>query len=40
MLLERNASNYSAIIQLLLDKSIATVDFDDICEHMGDASDF
>lgn len=40
VLLERDASNYSAIIQLLLDKSIATVDFDDICEHMGDASDF
>ncbi|XP_068759419.1 G-patch domain and KOW motifs-containing protein-like [Montipora capricornis] len=40
ILLERDTSNYSAVIQLLLDKSVCTVDYDDICEHTGDANDF
>lgn len=40
MLLKRDTSNYSAVIQLLLDKSIVTVDYDDICEHVGDVNDF
>lgn len=40
VLLKRDTSKYSAVIQLLLDKDIATVDYDDICEHVGDANDF
>ena len=39
-LLERDTSKYSGVIQLLLDKSVVTVDYDDICEHMGDVNEF
>lgn len=40
LLLERDTSKYSAVIQLLLEKSIVTVDYDDICEHIGDVNEF
>lgn len=40
VLLERNTSKYSAVIQLLLDKSVMTADYDDICEHLGDINEF
>lgn len=40
VLLERNTSKYSAVIQLLLDKSIITADYDDISEHVGDVNEF
>ncbi|CAH3149036.1 unnamed protein product [Pocillopora meandrina] len=40
LLLERNTTKYSAVIQLLMDKSIITADYDDICEHVGDGNEF
>ncbi|KAJ7328638.1 hypothetical protein OS493_023908 [Desmophyllum pertusum] len=40
VLVERDTSKYSAVIQLLLDKDIITADYDDICEHVGDVNDF
>lgn len=40
MLLKRDTSKYSAVIQLSLDKNIITVDYDDICEHVGDVNEF
>ena len=40
MLLKRDTSEYSAVIQLMLDKSVVTVDYDDICEHIGDANEY
>ena len=40
LLLERNTTKYSAVIQLLMDKSIITADYDDICEHVGDSNEF
>lgn len=40
MLLKRDTSKYSAVIQLVLDKNIITADYDDICEHVGDVNDF
>ena len=40
VLLKRDTSKYSAVIQLLLDKNVVTVDYDDICEHIGAVNDF
>lgn len=40
VLLKRDTSNCSAVIQLLLDKNVITADYDDICEHVGDVNDF
>ena len=40
LLLERNTTKYSAVIQLLVDRSIITADYDDICEHVGDSNEF
>ncbi|XP_078342048.1 G-patch domain and KOW motifs-containing protein-like isoform X2 [Oculina patagonica] len=40
VLLKRDTSKYSAVIQLSLYKNIITVDYDDICEHVGDVNEF
>ena len=40
MLLKRDKSEYNAVIQLTLDKKVVPVDFDDICEHIGDANEY
>ncbi|XP_073229046.1 G-patch domain and KOW motifs-containing protein-like isoform X1 [Porites lutea] len=40
VLLKRDKSEDSAVIQLTLDKKVVTVDFDDICEHIGDANEY
>lgn len=40
VLLKRDKSKYSAVIQLTLDKKVVPVDFDDICEHIGDANEY
>ena len=40
MLLKRDKSEYSAVIQLTLDKKVVPVDFDDICEYIGDANEY
>jgi len=40
VLLKRDTSKSSAVIQLLLDKNVITADYDDICEHVGGANDF
>lgn len=40
VLLKRDSSKYSAVIQLLLDKNVITADYDDICEHVGAVNEF
>lgn len=40
VLLKRDTSKCSAVIQLLLDKNVITADYDDICEHVGGVNDF
>ena len=40
VLLKRDTSKHTAVIQLLLDKNVITVHYDDICEHVGGVNDF